>query len=90
MFSGSCLPCILVYKSVIDPDVFSGVTFHGENDPEMDNEILVLKTEKGPEDCQPGTRLRDADCFIPLVEQLTMKVIQISISKYSNAMVLQR
>ena len=90
VFSGGCLPCILVYKPEIDPNVFSGAIFHRENDPEKGNDILVWKAEKGPEDCQSRTSLRDAECFIPLLEQLTMNAIRISTTKYSKAIVLQR
>ena len=36
------------------------------------NEILEWKVEKGSEDCQPRTSLRDAKCFIPFLGQLTM------------------
>ena len=41
VFPGGCLPWILVYKPEIDSDVFTGATFHKENDPEKGNEILV-------------------------------------------------
>ena len=88
MFPGGFLPCILFYKPEIDPDVFSGATFHRENDPEKGNEILVWKAVKGSEDCQLRSSLRDAECFIPLLEQLTMNTIRISIRKYSKAVVL--
>ena len=46
MFHGGCLPCIPVYKSEIDPNVFSGSTFYRENDPEKGNKILVCKADK--------------------------------------------
>ena len=55
MFPGGCLPCIFVYKLEIGLDVFSGATFHGENDPEKGNEILMWKAEKVSEDCQLKT-----------------------------------
>ena len=90
MFPGGCLPCILVYNPEIDSDVFSVAKFHRANDPEKGNEILVWKAEKESEDCQLKTRLRDAECFITLLEQLTMNAIQISTTKYSRAIVLQR
>ena len=41
MFPGGYLPCIFVSKPEIDPDNFSGATFHRENDTEKDSEILV-------------------------------------------------
>ena len=84
------MPCILVYKPEIDRDVFNGATFHWKNNPEKGIEILVWKAEKGSEDCQPKTNLRDARCFIPLFEQLTMNAVRISTTKYSKAIVLQR
>ena len=90
MLPGGCLPCILIYKPEIDPDVFSGATFDRENNPEEDNEILVRKAEKGSGDCQPKTSLWDAECFIPLLRQLTRNEIRISTTEYSEAIVLQR
>ena len=71
MFSGSCLPCIHVYKPEIDLDVLTGETFHKENDTKKGNKILVWKAEKGSDDSQPRTSFRESECFIPLLEQLT-------------------
>ena len=90
MFPDGCLPCILVYKPEIDSDVFSVSTFHRQNDPEKGNEIHVWKAKKGSEYCQPKTSLRYAECFVPLLEQLTMNVIRINYTEHSKAIVLQR
>ena len=84
------MPCILVYKPEIDPDVFSGATFHRENDPEKGNEILVRKVEEGSEECQPTTNLWHTECFIPLLEQLTMNAIRINTTEYSKAIAQKR
>ena len=74
----------------MDEDVFSGATFHRENNPENGNEILVWKAEKGLKDCQPWTTFGDTECFILLGKQSTMNAIRISTTKYSKAIVLQR
>ena len=90
MFLGGCLPWILVYKPEIDLEDFTGAIFHNENDPGKGNEILVWKAEKGSEDCQLQTSLRDTECLIPLLEQLTINAIRISTTEYSKAIVLHR
>ena len=48
----------------------------------------VLKALRGSEDSQLWSSLREAECFIPLLEQLTINAIRISITKYSKAIVL--
>ena len=48
----------------------------------------MWKAVKGSEDCQLRSSLRDDECFIPLLEQLTINTIRISITKYSKAMIL--
>ena len=44
MFLGGCLPFVHVYKPGIDSDVFSGATFHRENDPEKGNETPCVES----------------------------------------------
>ena len=64
------------------------MTFPTENDPVKRNEILVWKAVRGSDDCQLRSSVRDAECFIPLLEQLTMSTIRISITKYSKVIFL--
>ena len=48
----------------------------------------MWKAVKGSEDCQLRSSLRNAESFFPLLEQLAMNTIRISITKYSKAIVL--
>ena len=88
MLPGGGLPCIFVSKPERDPNTFSWVTFDRENDPEKGNKILVWKAEKGLKHCHPWTSLQDGESFILLLEQLTMNVIQMTTTKYSNTIIL--
>ena len=73
MFRGGCFPGIFVFEPEIDPDIFIGATFHKENDPEKDNEILRWKAECGSKGCQACTNPLDVECLILLLKQLTIK-----------------
>ena len=40
MLPSDCLPCFMVREPEVNPDVFSWVTFHRENNPVIRDEIF--------------------------------------------------